>query len=274
MGRKINPDLSYLEIEKLLDMKKGKAWSDIEEVPFDVSDKKKSTKSVQGVNLIRPVPKEGTKFEAVQGLNLVRPVPKEGIKFEATNKPVKAEDKNSTKPITNGTKEIKSSVPSVILRKPSLYNEDDDDGNGKSSRFGMKPNLSIKMGKAPNKERFSDMTLLKKPEPLTISRELGEESGLSESSDGKAAGRTDNAALLQKPELKKLDFNEGEQDASNERSQSSSSKVIGENNFDISISHDQPVTTTRSNLNKLNDTRQNDYGLNKGSETGNLINLE
>ncbi|KAI3468763.1 hypothetical protein Pfo_025426 [Paulownia fortunei] len=264
MARKSNPDLSYLEIEKLLDKKKGKALNEeIEEIPFDVSDEKKSTKSMQGLNLVRPVPKKGTKFEA-------------------TNKPVEADGKNSIRPVKKATKETKSSVPDVILRKPSLFNEEDG-GNGKSSRFGMKPNLSLRMGKEPQKERFSDITLLKKPEPMTISPELGEENGHSDSSDGKAgvmdeiedegltygaasAGRIDAAALLQKPELMKLNFNkEGEQESSKERTESNFSNVVTENNLDISNSDNQLATTAGSNLNQLQETRQNDSGLAKGS---------
>ncbi|KAK6137509.1 hypothetical protein DH2020_028762 [Rehmannia glutinosa] len=144
MGRKSNPDLSYLEIEKLLDKNKGKALSEeIEDIPFDLPDEKKSTISIQGLNLVRPVPKKGTKFEV-------------------TNKPVEADAKNASQPVKKATKETKSSVPNVILRKPSLFNEDDG-ANGKSSRFGMKPNLTLKMGKEPQKERFSDITLLKNP---------------------------------------------------------------------------------------------------------------
>lgn len=273
MGRKSNPDMSYLEIEKLFDKKKGRALNeDIEEIPFDVSDEKKTTKPMQGLNLVRPVPKKGTKFEA-------------------TNKPVEADAKSSIQPIKKATKETKSSVPDVILRKPSIFNEDDG-GNKKSSRFGLKPNLSLKMGKEPQKERFSDITLLKKPEPMTISPELGEGDGHSDSTDGEggvvdeikdkslnyasaSAGRSDSAPLLQKPELRKLNFNrEGEQESSKEHNELSSSNVINENNLDVSNSDNQLVTASGSNLNQIQGTKQKEFALDKGSAIGNLISLQ
>ncbi|GJW81117.1 hypothetical protein Tco_0145092 [Tanacetum coccineum] len=89
IGRKTNPELSSLEIKKLYNKKGMKALTDIEEVPFDVSDiRKKPNDSLDGVNLTRPVPKKGVKFEAndsLDGLNLPRPVPKKGVKFEAND---------------------------------------------------------------------------------------------------------------------------------------------------------------------------------------------
>ncbi|KAG8374907.1 hypothetical protein BUALT_Bualt10G0044400 [Buddleja alternifolia] len=222
MGRKINPDLSYLEIEKLLHKKKGRAfYEDIEEVPLDLSDEKKQTKSVQGLNLVRPVPKKGFKeipfdvsdenksIKSVQGLNLVRPVPKKGTKFEVTNKPVKGDDKISIQPTIKATKESKSSVPDVILRKPGLFNEDDE----KSSKFGMKPNLSLKMGKEQQRERFTDFTLLKRPEPMTVSPDIDKQNGQSGDKnlkyDSESVGRSEDAMLLQKPEPMNLNINKG-----------------------------------------------------------------
>ncbi|GJT14192.1 hypothetical protein Tco_0861234 [Tanacetum coccineum] len=75
IGRKTYPELSSLEIEKLYNKKGMKAFMDIEEVPFDVSDiRKKPNESLDGVNLTRP--KKGVKFEAndsLDGLNLARP---------------------------------------------------------------------------------------------------------------------------------------------------------------------------------------------------------
>ncbi|GER38858.1 S1 RNA-binding domain-containing family protein [Striga asiatica] len=202
MGRKSNPDLSYLEIEKLFYKRKGRkgktSSDEIVDIPFDLSDEKKSKISTQGLNLVRPVPRKGVKFEAVnngrpvnlsdekksaistQGLSLLRPVPNKGIKFEATDKMSKTNGENSTRPEKKSADEVKSSVPNVILRKPSLVNEDVDGANGKkTSRFGMKPNLSLRMGNEMQKERFSDITLLKKPEPMTISNEVNSQSDSS-----------------------------------------------------------------------------------------------
>ncbi|KAL0324319.1 UNVERIFIED_CONTAM: hypothetical protein Scaly_2399000 [Sesamum calycinum] len=259
MGRKSNPDLSYLEIEKLLDKRKGKALDEeIKEVPFDFSDEKKSTKSVQGLDLVRPVPKKGTNF----GL---------------TNKPVESNAKNSKQTIPKATKESKSSVPNVILRKPSSYYENDG-GDGKSSRFSMKPNLSLQMGKNPQ-ERFSDITLLKKPEPMTISPKSGEEGAHSDSKDDKigdkspeygtaSAGRSDAAALRQKPELMQLNFNKkAEQESSEEYIEPSSGNIANENNLTISNSDNQVATTTDGNDNQFLETSKTGFGMEKGSAT-------
>lgn len=263
MGRKSNPDVSYLEIEKLLDKKKGRAFDEgIEEVPFDLSDEKESTKSVQG-------------------LNLVRPVPKKGIKFEVTDKPVETNAKSSIQPRKEPSEETKSSVPDVILRKPRSFNEDDD-GNGKSTRFGMKPNLSLRMGKEPQKERFSDFTLLRKPEPMTAESESGEESSSSGSPDGEAQmadkiedrilryeststeGRG-SAPLLQKPELMKLDSNtEAEYESPKEHTDLSSSDVITETKADVSNSDNQLKTSTDINYNQMQGTGQQESASDEG----------
>lgn len=263
MGRKSNPDVSYLEIEKLLDKKKGRAFDEgIEEVPFDLSDEKESTKSVQG-------------------LNLVRPVPKKGIKFEVTDKPVETNAKSSIQPRKEPSEETKSSVPDVILRKPRSFKEDDD-GNGKSTRFGMKPNLSLRMGKEPQKKRFSDFTLLRKPEPMTAESESGEESSSSGSPDGEAQmadkiedrilryeststeGRG-SAPLLQKPELMKLDSNtEAEYESPKEHTDLSSSDVITETKADVSNSDNQLKTSTDINYNQMQGIEQQESASDEG----------
>ncbi|KAK4389312.1 hypothetical protein Sango_2268200 [Sesamum angolense] len=258
MGRKSNPDLSYLEIEKLLDKRKGKALDEeIKEVPFDFSDEKKSTKSVQGLDLVRPVPKKGTNF---------------GM----TNKPVESNAKNSKQTIPKATKESKSSVPNVILRKPSSYYENDG-GDGKSSSFSMKPNLSLQMGKNPQ-ERFTDITLLKKPEPMTISPKSGEEGAHSDSKDDKigdkspeygtaSAGRSDAAVLRQKPELMQLNFNKAEQESFEEYIEPSSGTIANENNLNISNSDNQVAITTDGNDNQFLETSETGSGMEKGSAT-------
>ncbi|KAK6158167.1 hypothetical protein DH2020_005481 [Rehmannia glutinosa] len=240
----VESGLSYLEIEKLLDKNKGKALSEeIEDIPFDLPDEKKSTISIQGLNLVRPVPKKGTKFEV-------------------TNKPVEADAKNASQPVKKATKETKSSVPNVILRKPSLFNEDDG-ANGKSSRFGMKPNLTLKMGKEPQKERFSDITLLKKPEPMTISTEEN-----SQSEIGDKDLKYDAVTLSEKPEMMNHNFSrEGEQESTNELTESNFNNVVAEDNFDISSSDNQLVTASSSNVNQFQEAGQKDSGLDKGSAT-------
>jgi len=149
------------------------------EVPFDASKQKKSLNSSNG-------------------LNLVRPVPKKGVKFEVDEKPPKTEGYKQSQPISKPEVSRKSSVPNVILRKPSLYSEEDE-----SSKFKIKPNLTLKMGKELKPEKFSDVTLLKKPEPMRISSDDSEKNG--QSSD-----KSSDATLLKKPEPMRINSGNSE----------------------------------------------------------------
>ncbi|KAK4786639.1 hypothetical protein SAY86_010472 [Trapa natans] len=151
MGKKANPDASNLDIEKSFYGKKGKAV-DVKEVPFVVEG-----------------PKEGQSSGSLDGLNLVRPVPKKGVKFQVdesqpmapvVRKPVQSNGETAS----NSTR---SSVPNVILRKPTMVNEDDVED--KPSGLRIRRNLSISMRNRPIREKYSDMTLLRKPEPTNVS---------------------------------------------------------------------------------------------------------
>lgn len=154
MGRKANPDASYLEIEKEFYKRKGKVV-EVKEVPFDVSDNKKSSSS------------------SLDGLNLVRPVPKKGVKFQANYKPRELDIKKPSPSVKRAIDRSKSSLPNVILRKPTLVNE--DDVQDMPSRLRMKPNLSLKMRNEQGKEKFSDMTLLRRPEPSSTNSNVEKE---------------------------------------------------------------------------------------------------
>ncbi|KAL1559817.1 hypothetical protein AAHA92_10116 [Salvia divinorum] len=253
MGRKSNPDVSYLEIEKLLNKKKGRELDEgIEEIPFDLPSQKKSVKSVEG-------------------LNLVRPVLKKGIKFEETAKPVETSAKSSiSPPMKKASEETKSSVPDVILRKPRSFNE--NDGASGSTRFGMRPNLSLRMGNEPQKERFSDITLLRKPEPLTSGSEVGEEGSRPNSLDGKI-GMEDNsstegrgsAPLLKKPELIKVNSNaEADHDSPKEHIELSFNDVMTENRKDVSNSDKRQATTNTVNQNWFHETNQEESASDEG----------
>ncbi|XP_028118279.1 uncharacterized protein LOC114315860 isoform X1 [Camellia sinensis] len=165
MSRKSNPDVSYLEVEKSFYKKKGKSVTDeIVEVPFDGSEK-------------------GQLSDSLNGLNLVRPVPKKGVKFEVDSKPIESEVKKPSQPVRKPVDINRGSLPNVILRKPTTFNEDDI-GPQKPSKLRIKPNLSLKMGKEQTKETFSDITLLKKPEP--VSRDLNLDKKQEPSGDGDA----------------------------------------------------------------------------------------
>ncbi|XP_058731981.1 uncharacterized protein LOC131603610 [Vicia villosa] len=135
MGRKANPDASYLDIEKsFYKRKKGKAV-EIEELPFEVEIPWAKNSPPES----RPEPNDGDKNVAME------------IK------------KPSSTPSKPGSVR-KSSVPKAILRKPSLFKKDEDDEEEDvSSRLMLKPNLSLEMMGGQVKEKFSDMTLLRKP---------------------------------------------------------------------------------------------------------------
>ncbi|XP_055819630.1 sister chromatid cohesion protein PDS5 homolog C [Solanum dulcamara] len=179
ISRKTNPETSYLEIEESFDKKKGKTSGEIVEVPFDASKEKKSLNSSNG-------------------LNLVRPVPKKGVTFEVDEKPLKSEGYKQSQPISRPEVSRKSSVPNVILRKPSLYSEEDE-----SSKFKIKPNLTLKMGKELKPEKFSDVVLLKKPEPVRISSNDSEKNG--QSSD-----KSSDVTLLKRPEPMRINSDNSE----------------------------------------------------------------
>lgn len=177
MGRKSNPDVSYLDIEKSFYKKKGKLRDDeVQNVPFDVSDKDGSNSENQ--------------------LNLVRPVPKKGIKFNSNDKPNVAETKKPTGSVGKAVgNNFKGSIPNVILRKPTTFKDDEDGARRSPSRLKFQPNLSLKMGKQQDKDKFSDMTLLRKPEPII--QEANETKNSMEESP-----KSKNRSLEREPEHK------------------------------------------------------------------------
>ncbi|CAL5214765.1 unnamed protein product [Lathyrus oleraceus] len=133
MGRKTNPDASYLDIEKsFYKRKKGKVV-EIEELPFEVE---------------RPWAKTSP------------PKPQ----LEPVDKNVAMEIKKPSLPPSKLGNVRRSSVPKAILRKPSLFKKEEDGEKDEeedvSSRLVLKPNLSLS---GQVKEKFSDMTLLRKP---------------------------------------------------------------------------------------------------------------
>nr|GMD81410.1 30S Ribosomal protein [Ipomoea batatas] len=225
MGKRSNPDMSYLEIEESFRKNKGKVFgNDIEEVPFDVSTKRGSLNSKNELNLVRPVPKEGFEFdiddkepietrEIKQSKQISRPVENSessvpnvilrkptvaeentgsvktssfGMKPNLTQESIDTKEMKPSKQIYEPVENSKSSVPNVTLRKPTVYSEEDT-GSVRPSRFRMKPNLTLNMRKEPLD--MSDMTLLKKPEPIRTSASENEEDG--HSSDAKSEARDD-----------------------------------------------------------------------------------
>ncbi|KAL9231036.1 hypothetical protein vseg_006307 [Gypsophila vaccaria] len=216
MGRKLNPDASYIEIEKNFNKNKGKLV-EIKEVPFDVPERLGTKKVANGLNLVKPVPNKGIKVggggqqsslpeikrpsgtikegkvvevkevpfdvperlwtkKVTNGLNLVKPVPNKGIKIAGGGHDFSLPEIERPSGSINSTSAVsKSNVPNVILRKPSVFNEDDDDATDNSYKMRIKRNLSLSMSTEPVKEKFSRMTLLKKPQPSVMEEESGVE---------------------------------------------------------------------------------------------------
>ncbi|KAL8112432.1 uncharacterized protein LOC141667815 isoform X2 [Apium graveolens] len=223
MGKKYNPDMSDLEIEKMYYKKGGKGMSyDIsEELSFDVPKKRQSPTSLDGLNLARPVPKklDGLNLarpvpKKLDGLNLVRPVPKKGVKFEVDNKPMVSNFKRPSIPAVKVVNSTKVRVPDVILRKPSVYSEDDA-GNSKASTSYSQYNMSINIGKGKKKvkDKFSDIALIRKPELISFDQENKQES--SDNADAEVrkvveqnsiknlldSTKQNNFALVEKPQM-------------------------------------------------------------------------
>uniref|UniRef100_A0A1J3FKL9 30S ribosomal protein S1 n=1 Tax=Noccaea caerulescens TaxID=107243 RepID=A0A1J3FKL9_NOCCA len=189
VARKVNPDASFVEVEKSFYKNKGKI-PDIESIPLDWSkeEKKKKSSSLDGLNLVKPVPRNGVKFETSETPVMKKPNPELKKPLEAAQ--VAAPPKRT--------------LPNVILRKPSSYyvNNDDDD----ESKLRLKPNLTLKMRNERENERFSDMTLLRKPEPVKVDAQE-ENSGDKLLNDGLTTvegedGVYSEYTLLEKPEVK------------------------------------------------------------------------
>ncbi|CAI9093998.1 OLC1v1029628C3 [Oldenlandia corymbosa var. corymbosa] len=203
MARKANPDLTPLEIENLIEKKKkGKSKnSAIEEVvSFDMEWERKAATSIDGVNLVRPV------------------TPK-GVKFETNEKSFEVQKRKPTQPVGEAVKNNTSKVPNVILRKPTTYKDED------SSKYSIRPNLSLRMGKEQQKERFSDITLLKRPEKIISDGES--ESGQSNNSEanGSSPNEFSDITLLKRPEKVSAD-SEGENDESGDSKADGSSPNV------------------------------------------------
>lgn len=191
MSKKMNPDASYLEVEKSFYQKNGKS-NDVEELSLD-------------------------------GLNLVRPQLKKEMMLKAASKPPVPDFKRPSQAVAKPAISSKGRVPNVILRKPTNYSEGDVED--KPSRIRMKPNLSLKMNYESTKEKYSDMTLLRKPEPMTSNEVIDEKEKLSgvenieiQVSKGSTSDRVEGFTLLEKPGIggddendhKNLDYSESD----------------------------------------------------------------
>ncbi|KAL0694344.1 hypothetical protein Bca4012_061524 [Brassica carinata] len=194
VARKVNPEASFVEVEKSFYKNKGKL-PDIETIPLDWSkeeDKKQKNKPTS---------------PSLGGLNLVKPVPKDGVKFEApvVKKPNPAMKKplDAAQVAAAATPPPKRTLPNVILRKPSSYYVNNDEEE-EESKLRLKRNLTLKMRNDRENERFSDMTLLRKPEPVSVNaeEESPEGDGLTMEGGEQEGVVYSEYTLLEKPEAR------------------------------------------------------------------------
>ncbi|KAM0945138.1 putative nucleic acid-binding, RNA-binding domain, S1 [Dioscorea sansibarensis] len=162
MARKLNPDASYLDIEKEYIKKKGKLDDSMINALKGLTLEGKLLETPQSRYLSSQM--RGTK-SMLGNLNLSRPVMNKGMKASKPDgKP--ALNEKPPLPLTenDGTK---NEVPSIPLRKPTTFQDDESEVDSRS-KLKIKPNLSLRMRKDTD-EDLSNATLLKKPEVIKIS---------------------------------------------------------------------------------------------------------
>ncbi|MED6195549.1 hypothetical protein PIB30_038880 [Stylosanthes scabra] len=208
MGRKANPDATFLDIEKSY-YKKGKVV-EVEEVPFEGSKGRKSSSELDGLGLVRPLPPKGATFQSTDNklpLEVKKPGqrPSNAGNVNKTSAPNIMLRKPPPAPApSNAGNFNESSAPNIILRKPTVYKEDDDDV---LSRLKERPNLYQLMRDGQVKEKFRDMSLLRKPEPpIAKDEDTSQESStrVDNENDLKtsledSSGKVGNWTLLEQP---------------------------------------------------------------------------
>ncbi|CAN1777958.1 hypothetical protein LINPERHAP1_LOCUS14244 [Linum perenne] len=187
-AKKLYPNASYLEVEKEFRRNKGK-MDEIEELPFEISNDRRiksssSSPSEDGLNLNRPVLKQGMKFQEV--------VRKPAKVLPVMKKPSRPGVKDASDSSSNS---VKRSVPNVSLRKPTEFSVDDDDEEDKGFKSGVKmiePSLMMKMRSERNNVRLTDMTLVRKPEAVSVEKK--------QESPANVDSTVNDTPLLRKPE--------------------------------------------------------------------------
>ncbi|MED6216658.1 hypothetical protein PIB30_009544 [Stylosanthes scabra] len=218
MGRKANPDATFLDIEKSY-YKKGKLV-EVEEVPFEGSKERNSSSKLDGLGLVRPVPPKGATFQSSDTkvpLEAKKPGQRISGNVNKSSAPSIMPRKPLPPPLPSNAGDFnESSAPNIILRKPTVYKEDDDDV---LSRLRERPNLYQLMRDSQVKEKFRDMSLLRKPEPpIAKDEDTSQESStrVDNENDLKtsledSSGKVGNWTLLEQPH--RLDGKQDEQSA-------------------------------------------------------------
>ncbi|KAF6135288.1 hypothetical protein GIB67_021650 [Kingdonia uniflora] len=190
VGRKLNPDLTYLEVEKSFGTKKGELFDEMLEMEQVVQQQSSKPR----LSLVR------------------RPV---SAKFKESVSVGNDSNVSKVKKKLSGV--VKAPPPpSVPLRKPSSAYQEDmiKTTEEKSSRMRVQSNLVLKMGKEKVKVSVSDVTLLKKPEPVIADDSVESSSvlsvGLDASSDTKGSADSSNDLLSDVLKVGLQPFKQGE----------------------------------------------------------------
>ncbi|XP_042444528.1 uncharacterized protein LOC122029556 [Zingiber officinale] len=153
MARKLDPNVSYLDVEKSFYKNKGKMSDYALNIPSDVI-----------LEELQPPKKPDTSYQKNpqnvkdSNINLSRPTISRRPK---TMKSSKGSIQVQTQPNHNrGKTDDRSEPPNISLRKPTVTQDDDFEIN---SKFKIEPNVFLKMRKTSS-EDISNMSLLRKPE--------------------------------------------------------------------------------------------------------------
>ncbi|KAB2608566.1 hypothetical protein D8674_011734 [Pyrus ussuriensis x Pyrus communis] len=232
-----------------------------EVLPFDGG---KEVRTIEEKEVPFDGPKEVQSSRSLDGLNLVRPVPKKGVKLEVDDKPRVSQIKNLRLPVSKPVEPTKGSVPNVILRKLSLFNEDDIEDV--LLRLRIKPNVSLKMRVEQPKEKFSDMTLLRKPQPVSVDESSENKQEQSSDADKNIIGnaemekwseeendKVDGFTLLEKPKATGVKTKSEDDSEHSENGESSMADTVEDNDSSKDLSEFTATNTIRSNLEESKD---------------------
>ncbi|KAJ0960265.1 hypothetical protein J5N97_001906 [Dioscorea zingiberensis] len=178
---KANPEASYMEIEKSFYKNKGKIV-EIKEVPFGVPKNAQASKSLEGVDMVRPVPKK-VQSSPLDGLNLVRPVPKKGVKFEVDDKPTRKpepvsvdESREKEQEQSPSNVDRKAIGDMTLLRKPEAESVNGSSENKLEQSSSVDRSVigdaEMEMWSEEVNNKGSGFTLLEKPKALSIKKRL------------------------------------------------------------------------------------------------------
>ncbi|CAN1189835.1 30S ribosomal protein S1 [Linum perenne] len=259
-AKKLYPNASYLEVEKEFRRNKGK-MDEIEELPFEISNDRRiksssSSPSEDGLNLNRPVLKQGMKFQEV--------VRKPAKVLPVMKKPSRPGVKDASDSSSNS---VKRSVPNVSLRKPTEFSVDDDDEEDKGFKSGVKmiePSLMMKMRSERNNVRLTDMTLVRKPEAVSVEKK--------QESPANVDSTVNDTPLLRKPEtmnVEKEQVSPANVDGTVTRGENSPVNVDGEVN-DMTLLRKPETMSVEKKQESPANVDGNDNG-GDGSATGNEV---